>query len=70
MTVHDIAPGKSFRIDGGEYRDLKLHIRAIVDDSQIVFRYWNRYKQCWRYEVKSTFYFELLIQHDMIKEAK
>lgn len=36
-----------------------IHIRAIVDGDQVVFRRWSREKQRWRYAVESMTYFEV-----------
>lgn len=40
-----------------------IHIRAIVDDDQIVFRWWSRKKQTWIYQVEDAIYFEISREH-------
>jgi len=32
----------------------KIHVLAIIDENQVVFKYYGRYKQRWHYEVLST----------------
>jgi len=31
------------------------HIRAIVDEEEVVFRTWNKHKQQWNYEVENWY---------------
>ncbi len=45
---------------GPEKTPLLIHIRAIVDDSIIVYRMWSSQKQTWNYQVNSLYYFDLL----------
>ena len=57
----DSKEGKSFRIFYGKdnVNNRIVHIRAIVDDEMIVFRWWSRQKQGWIYEVQHLYFFEL-----------
>lgn len=36
-----------------------VHVRAIVDDDQIVTNVWSRTKQRWVYEIRHRYFFEL-----------
>ncbi len=45
---------------GPERTPTLIHIRAIVDDSIIVYRTWSSRKQTWNYQVNSLYYFDLL----------
>ncbi len=36
-----------------------FHIRAVVDERQIVYRVWSRRKQDWQYKVDDIYMFEL-----------
>jgi hypothetical protein len=40
----------------------RIHIRAAVDDSQIVFATYGKRKQWWHYHILSLYYFQL--SHD------
>ena len=56
-----VIPGAKIRFFQGEGHicNALLHIKTIVDGDQVVFKRWLKYKQCWLYEVKSMYYFEL-----------
>lgn len=36
-----------------------LHIRSIIDDDYVVFKWWSRTKQRWIYQVEHKMYFEV-----------
>lgn len=46
-------------INEGNPNNRLIHIRAIVDGDQVVYKYWRKHKQYWQYAVESTLYFEL-----------
>lgn len=53
--------GKSIRVDFGHGSGKEVrHIRAIVDDDQIVYRVWSKFKQRWLYHVDSRYSFFLI----------
>lgn len=57
-----VSPGSSCRVfyyDGNPNNE-RRHIRAIVDDEQVVYRVWSRRHQTWRYYVEHLGRFELL----------
>lgn len=45
-------------INEGNPNNRLIHIRAIVDDDQIVYRYWRYRTQYWQYLVQDISYFE------------
>ncbi len=45
-----------------------IHIRAIVDKEQVVYKKWFRTKQRWRYFVDSIIYFNLLEKNNELKK--
>jgi len=56
-----LQPGNKIRLfyDKGNPNNNLMHIRAIVDDDQIVYRWWSRRKQNWRYVIVWRYMFEL-----------
>lgn len=64
------AVGESFRVNyGKEHRGNRLiHIRAIVDDEYIVYRYWkNGY---WVYMMTDPTFFYVGIESSVLTKAK
>lgn len=63
-----IKPGRAVRVDYGEGHRANslLHIRAIVDDEQVVYRRWSK-KLGWVYGVKEWYWFELLYETGRLK---
>lgn len=63
--------GKTLRIDFGKDNPNNevIHIRAIVDDDQVVFKTWNKHRQRWSYCVKWMYYFELLLEDGHLTNA-
>ena len=58
----NLQPGKSIR---KYYRkdnifNQLLHIRAIVDEDQIIYRYWNYHRRGWVYLITQIYYFNML----------
>jgi hypothetical protein len=65
-----IEPGKSVRIfyNKNSINNELRHIRAIVDDSQVVYRVWSKRWQDWRYctvHIEDLFY---LFKNGVLKE--
>ena len=56
----DLVPGASFRVYYGDNNSCneRIHIRGIVDH-QIVYRWWARRRNSWRYCIEPIDYFEL-----------
>jgi hypothetical protein len=54
--------GEKYRIfySEGNHNNKTVHIRAIVDNSQVVFKWWSRSKQRWIYKVEDMYYFKSL----------
>jgi hypothetical protein len=63
-----IRPGRAVRVDYGEGHRANrlLHIRAIVDEEQVVYRRWNR-KLGWIYRVDEWGWFEVLAEEGRLK---
>ena len=62
MTLEEIIqPGHAVRVfyNPGNINNRLIHIRAIVDEDQVVFRWWSKHKQCWIYQVEDMYYFTL-----------
>lgn len=45
-----------------------IHVRAIVDETVVVYRIWRRFQ--WQYHMKDIYFFQLLYEHDALKPAK
>lgn len=60
--------GKKYRIyyNKNNVNNLTIHILAIVDKDQYVYKFWNKYKQRWEYDVKHEYYFKLLIRNNSL----
>jgi len=63
-----IEAGKSYRIFFNEdnINNKKIHVRAIIDDVQIVYKYWSRNRQGWIYQMEHKYYFDNLIRNNYI----
>ncbi|RUW55591.1 hypothetical protein EOA32_00805 [Mesorhizobium sp. M1A.F.Ca.ET.072.01.1.1] len=58
-----VKPGASFLAShGGE--PTRFHVRAVVDDNQVVMRYWRPAKQRWQYIIECDIWFEFLKRLD------
>ena len=66
-----IMPGAKLRIDYGEgnLNNKLIHIRAILDDHYIVYRYWLKHKKRWDYVVEWDYWFFLLVKDGNIVKA-
>ena len=42
-----------------QYIPMRIHVRAIVDENQIVFRVWNKNVGQWIYEIVDQYWFDL-----------
>jgi hypothetical protein len=64
-----IKPGNAVKIfyNPGNINNRLIHIRAIVDDDEIVYRFWSKYRQCWIYEMKNLYFFILLHRDGFLK---
>ena len=47
----------------GHFGNKRIHIRAIVDEEMVVFRWWRKRKQYWQYEVEGLYWFRLRKDH-------
>ena len=45
-----VQPGKTVRLE--RHRPKQIHIRAIVDEDQVVYRFWRRRVKDWEYRVE------------------
>jgi len=48
----------------------RIHIRATVDDSQIVYAYYGKRRQWWHYSIQSLYYFQLCHDDSTLKGKK
>ena len=58
-----LQPGMSFTeryVEGKHPKNIRVHIRAIVDQEYIVWCYWSFHKQNWRYSIDHCVRFTLL----------
>lgn len=73
MTIKSLEemllPGNKLKIDYGpdNPNTLVIHIRALIDCQYIVYRYWSRAKQNWRYRVEWVYMFELWFEDGRLK---
>jgi len=67
-----VNPGEKYKIfyNKNNINNKVIHIRAIVDDYQIICRHWSRYKQRWIYTIENEYYFYLLNESDSISKIK
>ena len=64
--------GKKYRIFWGEGNpnNKTIHVRAVVDEYQVVYKQWFSRKQRWCYSVRDMTWFDLLKERNVIKEVK
>lgn len=57
-----LEPGTSWHLhwNEGNPNNRFIHIRAIVDDMQVVSRYWSYHSRQWVYEIDSLYWYYLL----------
>lgn len=66
-----IQPGKPLWIyPRDNFNHKKIHIRSIVDDRVVVYRFWRRNKKFWQYDCDNLFYFQLLYENGNLYEKK
>jgi len=60
-----LQPGTAVRVDYGKnnINNELRHIRAIVDDDQVVYKVWSPRKQTWQYHVKWLYGFLLMYKN-------
>jgi hypothetical protein len=61
-TIDKLKPGTTWRVLG----QARIHILAIVDDDQIVYRVWSKSKRCWMYKVEWAYLFWLYDQDNKL----
>jgi len=61
-----LQPGKTIRryYGKGNSNNARLHIREIVDDIHIVYRYWSYHHRGWVYRVDDLYLFTLMNVHN------
>ena len=71
--------GNGMTISAGETWRLKfdpnpvtslMHIRAVVDESHIVYREWSRRKKRWNYQIGSIEQFDMYFREGCLKKVK
>lgn len=57
-----VKPGASLWIyyNEGNINNRKIHVRAIVDERQVVFRWWSPGRRRWVYKIEDVYYFYTL----------
>lgn len=67
-----LQPGNRVRIYCGKNspQNKLCHIRAIVDDDYIVYKYWMKHKQRWEYKVVWTYWFQLRFESGNLSLVK
>lgn len=65
-------PGESYRIFFSEcnVNNKLIHIRAIIDDNQVVFRRWSYTKRRWIYLIQDMIWFDMLANDGFMKKVK
>ena len=61
INLDNLRPGKSIRLyyhKGHPYNKL-MHIRAIIDEDYVVFKFWTRSRKCWVYRIEHLYSFLL-----------
>ena len=64
-----LRPGVSFSVyfNANNVNNKRVHIRALVDDEYVVYRYWRT--QEWVYKVDHWYWFKLLLGGGNIKRV-
>lgn len=64
--------GKKYRIfwNKDNPNNETIHVRAIVDEDQIVYKQWYSSKQRWMYHVRDILWFDMLKKEGIIKKIK
>ena len=65
-------PGTKWRLDFGEGNpnNKLIHVIAIVDEQEIVYKTWWKHKQVWHYAVESAYTFWLCYIDGALKQVK
>lgn len=58
--------GETYKYKIGGGKPYKIHIVAIVDEGQVVFKYYGRHKQWWHYEVIPQNVLAAVIERDLL----
>ena len=63
--------GRKLKIYWGEknMNNKTIHIRAIVDDDIVVYKFWLKRKKYWTYKTDNFYYFGLLYKDGILKVA-
>jgi hypothetical protein len=66
-----LAPGVALRLDYGpdNVNNKIRHIRAIVDDDEVVYRVWSYRRQRWAYQVEDRYGLWYEWQHGYLRKA-
>ncbi len=66
-----LQPGAILKVDYGKKNPFngRIHIRAIVDGTQIVYRYWSYKKRHWAYELNIRYWFFLLLHSNHLTKV-
>ncbi len=66
-----IKPGNKVRVfyNNGNINNEIRHIRAIVDNDQVVYRVWNKHKRRWVYYVEWVVKFQILYKYHHLKKC-
>lgn len=54
--------GQMYHILINGAKEYKIHIRAIVDENMIVYKWFGQYQQWWHYEIESKDMLEIKIE--------
>ena len=67
----NINPGDKWRFDygTGNMNNKLCHIRAVVDDNQIVYRAWSKREQMWIYHIDHLYFWELVYSDGHLKKV-
>lgn len=61
--------GAKFRVywGAGNVNNELRHIRAVVDDSQVVYRVWSKHRRDWQYQIDDMYAFWLYWSRKAVK---
>ncbi len=70
MKKYKFKVGSKYRIyfGPGNLNNKTIHVLAIVDNDQIVYKHWLKHKSRWHYTVESEYLLYLFIETENIKE--
>ena len=63
-----MAPGNDVREHWGSknIHNKLMHVRAIIDDDWVVYRWWSYHRRSWQYEIDWIYKFYLMLQSDAL----